>query len=251
MSIVLRNISKSFEQTKALNDISFTFLDGETSILIGPSGCGKSTLIRIITGLIKSDAGKIIINGEELALKNISELRKKFGYVIQEGGLFPHLTGKGNASLMAEYLGWEKVKIKNRIEELTDLMKLSPEILDKYPSQLSGGQKQRVSIMRALMTDPEILLLDEPLGALDPLIRYDLQTDLKEIFVSLKKTVVMVTHDMGEASFFGDRIVLMKNGSVIQVGNAEDFIKNPAEPFVTKFVNAQRMPFLIPEKPGE
>jgi osmoprotectant transport system ATP-binding protein len=178
-------------------------------------------------------------------------LRKKFGYVIQEGGLFPHLTGKGNASLMAEYLGWEKVKIKNRIEELTDLMKLSPEILDKYPSQLSGGQKQRVSIMRALMTDPEILLLDEPLGALDPLIRYDLQTDLKEIFVSLKKTVVMVTHDMGEASFFGDRIVLMKNGSVIQVGNAEDFIKNPAEPFVTKFVNAQRMPFLIPEKPGE
>lgn len=250
MSIVLKNISKSFGQAKALNDINFTFRDGETSILIGPSGCGKSTLIRIITGLIKSDTGNVIIDDEELSGKNISELRKKFGYVIQEGGLFPHLTAKGNVSLLAEYLGWDKHRIANRIEELTELTKLAPEILNQYPSQLSGGQRQRVSIIRALMTDPEILLLDEPLGALDPLIRFDLQTDLKEIFTRLRKTVVMVTHDMGEASYFGDKILLMKNGSVVQVGKTEDFVKNPAGSFVTKFINAQRKPLFNSESEG-
>jgi len=240
MSIQLKNISKHFGTLSALQNIDFSFPVGKTTVLIGPSGCGKSTLIRIITGLIKFDEGELLINNETLSSSNLYSVRRKLGYVIQDGGLFPHLTAKANVTLLAEYLDLDKTKIENRVDELCELTKFPKDGLNRFPGELSGGQKQRVSLMRALMLNPEILLLDEPLGALDPLIRYELQTDLKEIFTNLKKTVILVTHDMSEASFFGDIIVLMKTGEIIQTGTVNDFIDSPKEPFVTKFITAQR-----------
>ena len=148
----------------------------------------------------------------------------------------------GNVSLMASYLGWDKERIQKRVDELCDLTKFPKDALTRYPIQISGGQRQRLSLMRALMLDPDMLLLDEPLGALDPLIRSELQNDLKEIFSTLSKTVVMVTHDIGEAAFFGDKIVLIKEGQIVQEGKIYDLAKRPSDPFVTTFINAQRNP---------
>lgn len=241
MSIKLQQIYKSYGNINALNDISLDIDDGRTTVLIGSSGSGKSTLIRIIIGLVKKDSGEVILNNREISSINLLEMRKQMGYVIQDGGLFPHLTAKKNVSLIAEYVGWEKKEIDRRISELADLTKFPLDGLGRYPAELSGGQKQRVSLMRALMLDPKILLLDEPLGALDPLIRYDLQEDLKKIFTELKKTVILVTHDLNEAGFFGDKIVLLMNGSIVQIGTVKDFIEKPRNEFVTKFITAQRV----------
>ena len=240
MSIQLKNISKHFGSLPALRNINFSFPVGKTTVLIGPSGCGKSTLIRIIIGLIKSDDGELLINEEKLSTLNLYSIRRRLGYVIQDGGLFPHLTAKANVTLLAKYLEMDNTKMENRVTELCELTKFPKDGLNRFPGELSGGQKQRVSLMRALMLDPEILLLDEPLGALDPLIRYDLQTDLKEIFVNLNKTVILVTHDMSEAAFFGDIIVLMKDGKIIQTGSVNNFVDSPKDTFVTKFITAQR-----------
>ncbi len=240
MSITAKNISKSYRGEKALKNFNAMFENGETSVLIGPSGCGKSTLIRIITGLTNSDYGTIEFDGTTLTQQNISSIRRKIGYVIQDGGLFPHLTAEDNITLMAKYIRTEPELIKSRISDLTSLTKFPKDKLSSYPAELSGGQKQRVSLMRALMLDPEFLLLDEPLGALDPLIRYDLQNDLKEIFKTLNKTVILVTHDLNEAVFFGDKILLMKEGNLIQQGTIIGFINSPSEPFVTKFIKSQR-----------
>ena len=240
MPIELKQIYKSYEDVKALSDISLNIEEGKTTVLIGSSGSGKSTLIRIIIGLIKKDSGKVIIDNREISPADLLDVRKQVGYVIQDGGLFPHLTARKNVSLIAEYVGWTKDKIDMRLAELSMLTKFPLDGLERYPAELSGGQKQRVSLMRALMLDPKILLLDEPLGALDPLIRYDLQEDLKKIFKELKKTVILVTHDLSEAGFFGDKIVLLINGKIIQTGTIEDLIKRPKNEFVTKFITAQR-----------
>jgi len=172
----------------------------------------------------------------------IRSLRKKMGYVIQDGGLFPHLTARDNVTLMARYLKWDRGSIAQRLRELTDITRFPADGLDRFPAQLSGGERQRVSLMRALMLDPDVLLMDEPLGALDPMIRRELQTDLKRIFHTLKKTVVLVTHDLGEAAFFGDVIVLLREGRIVQQGTLDDLLDSPAEPFVTHFINAQRSP---------
>ncbi len=238
--INLINISKHYGENRAVSSINLIIESGKTTVLIGPSGCGKSTILRGIIGLITPDSGEVKIEGETLASTNINLLRHKMGYVIQEGGLFPNLTARENVSLMATYLGWEKEQIGKRIDELCDLTKYPKDALIRYPLQISGGQRQRLSLMRALMLDPNILLLDEPLGALDPLIRSELQDDLKDIFSSLGKTVVMVTHDIGEAAFFGDKIVLIKDGEIVQKGSIYDLTKNPTSPFVNTFINAQR-----------
>ncbi|HYK91181.1 MAG TPA: ATP-binding cassette domain-containing protein [Acidobacteriota bacterium] len=240
--ISLQRVSKSFGRTTALKAFSLEVLHGKTTILLGQSGCGKSTLIRIVTGLVQPDSGAVTINGEALSSTNILGMRRNIGYVIQQGGLFPHLTARRNVALMAQYLGWSKMRIDSRIRQLAELTKFPPDGLDRFPAQLSGGQNQRVSLMRALMLDPGILLLDEPLGALDPLIRFELQRDLKEIFQTLKKTVILVTHDIGEAAYFGDWIVLMKDGSIVQQGTIRDMIERPTEPFVVQFIQAQRSP---------
>ena len=240
MAILLKDISKSYKTTQALSKINLQIEDAKTTVLIGPSGCGKSTLIRIIIGLIKNDNGEVIIDDEKLAEANLISLRRKMGYVIQDGGLFPHLTAKGNVTLLAKHIGWDEQKINNRVDELLALTKFPSSGLNRFPAELSRDQQQRVSLMRALMLDPKILLLDEPLGALDPLIRFNLQNDLKEIFEKLHKTVLMVTHDINEAGFFGDKIVLMKQGKIIQEGSIEEFVKNPSDKFVTEFIKAQR-----------
>ncbi|MFQ5424038.1 MAG: ATP-binding cassette domain-containing protein [Phycisphaerae bacterium] len=240
--IELRGLSKSYEGTQALCPTDLHIDAGRTTVLIGPSGCGKSTLLRLIVGLILPDAGSILFEGETLAPANLLELRHRMGYVIQDGGLFPHLTARGNVTLLVRYLHWSADRITDRVAELSELTRFPRDGLDRYPTQLSGGQRQRVSLMRALMADPDVLLLDEPLAALDPMIRRDLQTDLRRIFQALGKTVVMVTHDMGEAGFFGDGIAIMRDGRIVQHGTLNDLLALPADPFVTRFINAQRSP---------
>jgi osmoprotectant transport system ATP-binding protein len=238
----LVGVSKSFGDLQALKPLTLNIQLGQTTVLIGPSGCGKSTLLRIMIGIISPDRGEVKLDGEAVAPSNFLSVRQKMGYVIQDGGLFPHLTARGNATLMAHYLRWDDEKIRERLEALADLTQFPADGLDRFPAQLSGGQRQRVSLMRALMLDPEVLLLDEPLGALDPMIRSELQEDLRRIFQRVKKTVIMVTHDIGEAGFFGDTIFLMREGEILQRGNLEALVRQPADSFVTRFINAQRSP---------
>ena len=194
----------------------------------------------MLAGLVLPDSGRVIVNDVELTNANLSGLRQQMGYVIQDGGLFPHLTARDNVTLLARHLRRDNDSIKQRLTQLSDLVRLPSALLERYPRQLSGGQRQRVALMRALMLDPPLLLLDEPLGALDPITRYALQGELKSIFSQLKKTVVLVTHDLHEAAYFADQIVLMRDGQVIQTGAIDDFQKRPVVPFVTEFVMAQR-----------
>jgi osmoprotectant transport system ATP-binding protein len=246
----LEGVQKSFAGTVALHPTDLTLEPGRTTVLIGPSGCGKSTLLRLMIGLMQPDAGTIYFDGGPVTPKNVMHLRRRIGYVIQDGGLFPHLTCGQNVTLMARFLRRGKAEIAQRVAELSQLVKLPDGALDRYPGQISGGQRQRVGIMRALMLEPEVLFLDEPMAALDPLIRYDLQEDLRVIFRNLNKTVVLVTHDMGEAGFFGDDIVLMQAGQIIQRGTLADLVEHPADPFVTRFINAQRLPELNGQEEG-
>ncbi len=240
--IKITGVSKTYGQIKALQSIDLTIQAGRTTVFIGPSGCGKSTLLRLIIGLIQTDSGSIYFKGNKVTPDVMISLRRKMGYVLQDGGLFPHLTAYDNVALMARYLGWDNEQIKKRLNQLTKLTHFPYEGLDRFPVQLSGGQQQRVSLMRALMLNPDVLLLDEPLGALDPMIRADLQVDLKRIFQKLGKTVVMVTHDIAEAGFFGDVITLLRDGRILQEGTLEDLVQSPADSFVTRFINAQRSP---------
>lgn len=233
--IEVLGVSKTFGSQKALKNVSLTFQEGKTHVLLGSSGSGKSTLLRVIMGLIKPDAGQIKIDTHLLG-------PGRMGYVIQDGGLFPHLSVKKNVILAAKLQGKNKTEIESRFETLSALVGISSSLFDRKPSELSGGQKQRVALMRALMLDPAVLLLDEPLGALDPIIRYELQDQLKKIFNALKKTVLIVTHDIGEAAFFGHTVSLFNNGEVVQSGTMTDLIKNPADNFVSQFFNAQRPP---------
>jgi osmoprotectant transport system ATP-binding protein len=240
--LVLSQVSKRYGDILALAPTDLQVPAGETLALIGPSGCGKSTLLRLIVGLNQPDSGSITLEGTALTPANIIQARQRMGYVIQEGGLFPHLTARDNVSVMARHLHRDNDWIDSRIAELAELMRLSQELISRFPAELSGGQRQRISLMRALMLDPELLLLDEPLGALDPMIRYELQQELKTIFGQLGKTVVMVTHDIAEAAYFGDILVLMRDGHIVQTGTFKALAQTPAEPFVEQFITAQREP---------
>jgi osmoprotectant transport system ATP-binding protein len=243
--VKLVDVSKHYAGATALHSINLSVERGKTNVLIGPSGCGKSTLLRLIIGLIEPDSGSIEFNGEAIRSDTIGNLRRRIGYVIQEGGLFPHLTARANVLLMARHIGKSEDEMQNRLTELCDLTRFSVNLLSRYPVELSGGQRQRVGLMRALMLSPELLLLDEPLGALDPLVRAALQKDLKEIFTQLQQTVVFVTHDLAEAIYFGDEIVLMNDGRVVQKGSVTDLRERPADPFVSEFINAQRGAALV------
>jgi osmoprotectant transport system ATP-binding protein len=238
----LLGVSKAYGGVPALRSIDLTVPAGRTTVLIGPSGCGKSTLVRLMAGLLQPDTGTVLFDGAPLTPENSREARRRIGFVVQDGGLFPHLTARGNVTLMARHLGWDSNRIAKRLDELAGLTRFPPDRLGHYPVELSGGQRQRVSLMRALMLDPGLLLLDEPLGALDPLIRSDLQADLKQIFQALHKTVVLVTHDLGEAGFLGDNLVLMQEGRIVQQDPFDELIRRPADAFVTRFINAQRPP---------
>ena len=237
----LDSVCKAYGRERALDDISLTIPAGVTTALIGPSGSGKSTLFGMLTGLLQPDAGIVYFRDEPICRRSIRKLRQRIGYVIQDGGLFPHLTGHANVSLIAAYLGWSKSKIASRIEELLELTRLSHGVLGRYPAEMSGGQRQRVALARALMLDAEVLLLDEPLGALDPMVRAELQQELSKIFRRLHKTVVIITHDLAEAAFFADRIVLLRQGRVVQIGSIDELRDNPADDFVREFVRAQRL----------
>jgi len=236
----LRGVSKRYGAVPALNDVSLRFPAGSNTALIGSSGSGKSTLLRVLLGLEWPDSGEIWVDGAMLQPGQVLALRRRVGYVIQEGGLFPHLTVLGNLALLPHHLGWNRERIRQRAEELAALTHLPASALERYPAELSGGQRQRVALMRGLMLNPDALLLDEPLGALDPIVRHELQDELKAIFDQLGKTVIVVTHDMAEAAWFADRLVLMRHGKVVQDGRLDDLCRRPADPFVTRFVQAQR-----------
>ena len=240
--LILSSVSKRYNDTIVLAPTDLQVPAGETTVLIGPSGCGKSTLLRLIVGLIQPNTGNITLGGTKLEPTNLLDMRQRMGYVIQEGGLFPHLTVGDNVTVMAHYLRRDADWIAHRLVDLAQLVRLPLNLMSRFPAELSGGQRQRVSLMRALMLDPELLLLDEPLGALDPMIRYELQQELKSIFAKLGKTVVMVTHDIAEAAFFGHTLVLMREGRIVQAGPFKALARTPAEPFVTQFINAQREP---------
>jgi osmoprotectant transport system ATP-binding protein len=238
--LAFEKITVRFGSTVALDAFSLECDQGATVALLGPSGCGKSTLLRTLVGLVRPDSGRILFDGRELNAADINNLRQRIGYVIQEGGLFPHLDVWGNVTLVARYLHWPANRMRQRFEELIDLMKLEDRLRTRRPDELSGGQRQRVSLMRALMLDPPLLLLDEPLAALDPLVRRGLQRDLRELFHRLRKTVLMVTHDVAEAVLLGERIVLMNAGRLVQDGTPGDLLDRPATAFVRDFVEAQR-----------
>jgi len=238
----LQQVSKRFGKQQVLQPTDLHVPEGQTTVLLGPSGCGKTTLLKIIVGIVEPDTGTVHLNKKKVSKENVEEVRRSLGYVMQDGGLFPHLSARDNIGLLAAHLGWERDRINARIEELADLVRLPNAFLDKYPVQLSGGQRQRVGMMRALMLDPQVVLLDEPMGALDPLVRFDLQEDLRRIFRKLQKTAVMVTHDLSEAAFFGDTLVLLGEGKIVQKGTLEQLQANPADAFVTRFLQAQRVP---------
>jgi osmoprotectant transport system ATP-binding protein len=237
----LESVFKSYGSERAVDGVTLTITPGDTIALIGPSGSGKSTLFGLLTGLLKPDAGIVYFCDQDISRGSIREVRQRIGYVIQDGGLFPHLTGHGNVSLMAAHLGWSKTKIASRVDELLELTRLSPDLLARYPAEMSGGQRQRVALVRALMLDADVLLLDEPLGALDPMVRAELQQELAKIFRRLRKTVALITHDLAEAAFFANRIVLLRHGRVVQTGSIRELQDSPADDFVRQFVQAQQL----------
>jgi len=239
--IELREVVKRYGAVEALKATTLSLGVG-VNVLLGPSGSGKSTLLRLLTGLSLPSAGEVRLWGQAVSVRTIGPLRRRLGYVIQEGGLFPHLTAGANVTLAARYFGWDARRIEKRLEELCALTHFPRDGMARYPAQLSGGQRQRVGLMRALMLGPELLLLDEPLGALDPMIRADLRADLRAIFRMLGQTVVLVTHDLAEAEFFADRVVLLRDGGVVQQGLLRDLVERPADPFVTRFIGAQSRP---------
>jgi osmoprotectant transport system ATP-binding protein len=246
----LVGVSKTYGGVRALGPVDLTVPAGRTTVLIGPSGCGKSTLLRLMAGLVQPDAGEVLLDGVGLTPANAPQMRRQIGFVVQDGGLFPHLSARGNITLMARWLGWPAGRTEQRLAELVALTRFPAERLGQYPAQLSGGQRQRVSLMRALLLDPPLILLDEPLGALDPLIRSELQAELADVFRQLHKTVVLVTHDLGEACFLGDTLVLLRDGRVVQQDRFEGLLTNPADEFVTRFINAQRPPWQETAPPG-
>src|SRR5438046_7274271 len=208
--VKLEDVCKRYGDAIALYPTTLSIESSKTTVLIGPSGCGKSTLLRLIIRLIEPDSGSIAFDGKAVTPDNIGALRRRVGYVIQEGGLFPHLTARANVLLMARHVEKSHEEMQKRLLELCDLTRFSGSLLLRYPIELSGGQRQRVSLMRALMLSPELLLLDEPLGALDPLVRASLRKDLKEIFACLGQTVLFVTHDLAEAIYVGDEMLTSK-----------------------------------------
>ena len=236
--ILLEGVGKRYGDRVALQPTDLEVAEGTVTALIGPSGCGKSTLIRTVLHLVVPNSGKVTVDGTVVDRDSAEAVRRKVGYVIQDGGLFPHLTARENVTLMADFL--KRDGTEPRLAQLAELTRLPKDALDRYPNELSGGQRQRVGLMRALMLQPRVLLLDEPLGALDPLVRSALQEDLKRVFAEEGLTVLLVTHDMGEAAYLADRIVLLKEGAIVQQGALDDFRERPADPFVVEFLNAQR-----------
>jgi osmoprotectant transport system ATP-binding protein len=234
-------VTKTYGNTKAVNSISFTVSEGENLVLLGTSGCGKTTTLKMINRLIEPDSGHIAIDGVNVDKGKPEELRRKIGYVMQNIGLFPHFTIAENIAVVPKLLHWAPEKTMKRTQELLEKFKLPENYLQLFPHELSGGQQQRVGLIRALITDPAILLMDEPFGALDNVTRSGIQEEFKALEEFKRKTIVMVTHDVQEAFELADRICLMDQGKIIQIGTPKELLFNPASDFVIKFLESQRL----------
>jgi osmoprotectant transport system ATP-binding protein len=237
------NVSKTYPSGyQAVKSMNFEIAAGEFVVLIGPSGCGKTTTMKMINRLMPHTEGAITINGKDITKVNPVELRRNIGYVIQQVGLFPHYTIEENIALIPQLKGWNETKKKQRVHEMLHMIGLEPaDFATRYPRELSGGQQQRVGVARALAADPEIVLMDEPFGALDPITREQLQDELVRLQKSVKKTIVFVTHDMDEALKLGDRIAVIKDGSLLQIDTPEKLLKEPSHGYVEEFIGKQRI----------
>jgi osmoprotectant transport system ATP-binding protein len=241
--ISLRDVTKRFPNASApaVGGLSLDVLEGETLVLVGPSGCGKTTALRMINRLIEPTSGSISIGGRETMEMDPVELRRGIGYVIQSVGLLPHRTVGDNIGTVPRLLGWDAGRVAERVRQLTELLELQQELLDRYPSELSGGQRQRVGVARALAADPPIMLMDEPFAAVDPIVRARLQEQFLDIQARLRKTIVFVTHDVDEAIIMADRIAILNVGGVLeQLAPPEEILKTPANEFVKRFVGSER-----------
>ena len=239
--IEFKQVSKKFKNTTVLKDISFEIEKGKLVVLIGLSGCGKTTTLKMINRLIKATSGTITINNEDVSKKDKIKLRRNIGYVIQQTGLFPHMTIRENIEIIAHAEEKPKDEITKRTAELMDMVGMDYTFLERYPNELSGGQQQRIGVARAFALDPDIILMDEPFSALDPITRNSLQEELVSLQSQVKKTIVFVTHDMSEAIKIADKICIMDKGEIIQYDTPENILKNPANDFVTEFVGKNRI----------
>jgi osmoprotectant transport system ATP-binding protein len=235
----LQGVFKKYGDKEVVAPLDLVVRTGEVMVLLGPSGCGKTTILRMIAGLVQPTGGQVLIDDLAQSERTLPQIRRRLGYVIQEGGLFPHLTAAANITLMARHVGWPAERGRARLAELVEMTQFPTDALARYPVELSGGQRQRVSLMRALFLGPHLLLLDEALGALDPMIRAGLQRDLKAVFQKSGATVVLVTHDLVEASWFANRICMLQAGRIVQQGTFTDIMERPADPFVREFVTSQ------------
>ncbi len=242
-AIEFQNVTKTFpgSLSNAVDQINFTVEEGEFITILGSSGCGKTTLLKMINRLYEPDAGKILLFGEDISSINAVKLRRRIGYVIQQIGLFPHITVGGNIAMTPNLLKWDKEKTKARVDQLLTMAGLEPEeYKNRYPAQLSGGQQQRVGLARALAADPKIMLLDEPFGAIDSITRTRLQDELLTLHRGMKKTFLFVTHDIEEAFKLGTRVMIMNKGQILQFDTPEQIILHPADGFVTSLVESAR-----------
>ena len=239
--IKAEQLSKHFDSIKAVDGISFEIGDHEKLILLGPSGCGKTTTLKMINRLIEPTSGEVFIDGENIHDQSPETLRRNIGYVLQNNGLFPHYTVAENIAVVPQLLKWDSKRIEKRIAELIEKLHLSKDQLKMYPGELSGGQQQRVGLARALVADPPVLLMDEPFGALDNVTRSKIHAEFKELDELKRKTIIMVTHDVQEAFELGDRICLMDNGKIVQIGTPAELLYKPADHFVESFLKEQRL----------
>ncbi|MFT9487315.1 MAG: ABC transporter ATP-binding protein [Tepidibacillus sp.] len=244
--ITFSEVTKIYEDgTEAIKHLNFTIEKGEFFVLIGPSGCGKTTTMKMINRLIEPTSGSIQIHQKEIHEYHLQELRWNIGYVLQQIALFPHMTIAENIALVPEMKKWKKDRIRTRIDELLKMVNLDPEVYrDRKPAELSGGEQQRVGVIRALAGDPDVVLMDEPFSALDPISREQLQQDIRRLQQEIKKTIVFVTHDMDEAIALADRICLMKKGEIVQIDRPKNLITNPKDDFVKEFIGDRQTPWM-------
>lgn len=253
--IEFRNVAKRYGDATVVDDVSMTVTKSSVTVVVGTSGSGKSTLLRMVNRLVPMTSGQILVGGRDVVTVPVTELRRRIGYAIQGHGLFPHRTVAQNIATVPQLLGWEKPRIDRRVEELLSLFRLDAAIFaGKYPHQLSGGQQQRVGVARALAAEPEVLLMDEPFGALDPVIRGKAQDDLLAIQKQFGTTIILVTHDMDEAFHLGDRIAVMSEGKLLQCASPETILTEPADSFVEQLTGtsdkALKLMAMLPLKAG-
>jgi osmoprotectant transport system ATP-binding protein len=249
--VIFDKATKIYEDgTRAVDRLDLEIERGEIAVLIGPSGCGKTTSLKMVNRLEELTSGKIVVGGKDIHSLDPVELRRSIGYVVQEIALMPHMSVAENIAIVPRLLGWDKKRIRRRVDELLELARLDPaRYRFRLPDQLSGGQKQRIGVLRALAADPEVVLMDEPFGALDPISREGLQNELLELQNTVKKTIIFVTHDMEEALRMANRVVIMRQGRIEQMGTPDEIQDNPATDFVRNFIGEDRLANISPDSP--